>query len=47
MQPDEIQKKLGLTDEGLKKRNYYVQPSIATTGEGLFEGLQWLTQFKI
>lgn len=41
MQPSEIKEKLGLTR--LRERNYYVQPSCATTGDGLAEGLHWLT----
>ncbi|KFB45723.1 hypothetical protein ZHAS_00013741 [Anopheles sinensis] len=40
MKPHEIQAKLGV--EILSDRNYYIQPCCATTGEGLFEGLQWL-----
>ncbi|CAH8846603.1 unnamed protein product [Trichobilharzia szidati] len=41
MKPNEIQERLMLTRmrEG---RLWYVQPSIATTGEGLYEGLTWL-----
>ncbi|KAK7476905.1 hypothetical protein BaRGS_00031844 [Batillaria attramentaria] len=41
MKPHEIQEKLGLTR--IRDRNWYVQPSCATTGDGLFEGLTWLT----
>ncbi|CAI9722870.1 ADP-ribosylation factor 6 [Octopus vulgaris] len=41
MKPHEIQEKLGLTR--LRDRNWYVQPSCATTGDGLYEGLTWLT----
>lgn len=41
MKPHEIQEKLGLTR--IQDRNWYVQPSCATTGDGLFEGLTWLT----
>jgi len=40
MKPHEVQQKLGLTV--LRDRNWYVQPSCATTGDGLSEGLQWL-----
>lgn len=36
MSPAEITDKLGL--HRLRDRNWYVQPSCATTGEGLFEG---------
>lgn len=41
MKPHEIQEKLGLTR--IRDRNWYVQPSCATTGDGLHEGLAWLT----
>lgn len=41
MKPHEIQEKLGLTR--IRDRNWYVQPSCATTGDGLYEGLSWLT----
>ncbi|KAG7162688.1 ADP-ribosylation factor 6-like [Homarus americanus] len=39
--PHEIQEKLGLTR--IRDRNWYVQPCCATTGDGLYEGLTWLT----
>lgn len=41
MKPHEIQEKLGLTR--IRDRNWYVQPSCATSGDGLTEGLSWLT----
>lgn len=41
MKPNEIQDKLGLMR--LRDRNWIVQPSCATLGEGLFEGLTWLS----
>ena len=41
MKPHEIQEKLGLTR--VRDRNWYVQPACATTGDGLYEGLTWLT----
>lgn len=41
IKPHEMQEKLGLTR--LRERNWYVQPSCATTGDGLYEGLTWLT----
>ncbi|KAF4531710.1 hypothetical protein B566_EDAN009352 [Ephemera danica] len=41
MKPYEIQEKLGLTR--IRDRNWYVQPSCATSGDGLYEGLTWLT----
>ncbi|XP_076979759.1 ADP-ribosylation factor 6-like [Tamandua tetradactyla] len=40
MKPHEIQEKLGLTR--IRDRNWYVQPSYATSGDGLYEGLIWL-----
>lgn len=42
MKPQELQDKLGLTR--LRDRNWFVQPSCATSGDGIFEGLQWLSQ---
>eukprot|EP00094_Tigriopus_californicus_P000794 TCALIF_00768-PA protein Name:"Similar to Arf6 ADP-ribosylation factor 6 (Rattus norvegicus)" AED:0.29 eAED:0.29 QI:623/0/0.5/1/0/0.5/2/0/106 len=39
--PNEIQEKLGLTR--IRDRNWFVQPACATTGDGLYEGLTWLT----
>ncbi|GBM78275.1 ADP-ribosylation factor 6 [Araneus ventricosus] len=41
MKPHEVQEKLGLTR--IHDRVWYVQPSCATTGDGLYEGLMWLT----
>lgn len=41
MKPHEIQEKLGLTR--IRDRNWYVQPSCANSGDGLYEGLTWLT----
>ncbi|XP_029211890.2 ADP-ribosylation factor D-like [Acropora millepora] len=41
MKPHEVQEKLGLTR--IRERNWYVQPSCATTGDGLHQGLQWLS----
>jgi ADP-ribosylation factor protein 6 len=41
MKPHEIQEKLGLTR--IRDRNWYVQPACASTGDGLYEGLTWLT----
>lgn len=42
MSPAEVTEKLGL--HRMRDRNWYVHPSNALTGEGLFEGLNWLTQ---
>ena len=41
MKPQEVQEKLGLFR--MRDRNWYVQPACATTGDGLYEGLTWLT----
>ncbi|KAI4459750.1 adp ribosylation factor-related [Holotrichia oblita] len=43
MDSHEVQEKLGLTR--LRDRNWHVQPACATTGEGLREGLNWMTMF--
>lgn len=42
MNPSEITDKLGL--HGLRQRNWYIQATCATTGEGLYEGLDWLSK---
>jgi len=42
MSPAEITDKLGL--HRLRDRNWFVQPSCATTGDGLLDGLSWLNQ---
>jgi ADP-ribosylation factor protein 1 len=41
MNAAEMTDKLGL--HNLKQRNWFIQPCCATTGEGLFEGLDWLS----
>jgi len=41
MKPVEVQEKLSLTK--MRDRQWYVQPSCATSGDGLYEGLTWLT----
>ncbi|KAI5793059.1 ADP-ribosylation factor family-domain-containing protein [Geopyxis carbonaria] len=41
MSPTEVTEKLQLSK--LQERTWYVVPSCATTGEGLFEGLNWLS----
>lgn len=41
MKSHEIKEKLGLTR--IRDRSWYVQPTCATTGDGLDEGLRWLT----
>ncbi|OMJ16609.1 ADP-ribosylation factor 6 [Smittium culicis] len=42
MTPSEVTQSLGL--HLMRDRQWYVHPSCATTGEGLFEGLNWLSQ---
>lgn len=37
----EITEKLGLTN--LRQRTWYIQAACATSGEGLYEGLDWLS----
>ena len=39
---EEITEKLGL--HTLKKKDWFVQSTCATTGDGLQEGLEWLTE---
>jgi small GTP-binding protein len=41
MTATELSKRLGLSR--LKQKNWYIQPCTATTGEGLYEGLDWLS----
>lgn len=43
MTPTEVQEKLQLTRIAGGVRQWSVKPSCATTGEGLFEGLAWLS----
>merc|ERR1712176_1239680 len=40
MSTSEVSEKLGLHD--LRRRQWFVQSACATTGDGLFEGLDWL-----
>lgn len=42
MSPSELTERLGLSM--LHDRLWFVQPSCATTGEGLAAGLQWLSK---
>lgn len=42
LSPQDIKEKLGL--QRMRDRRWYIQPSNALTGDGLFEGLNWLTQ---
>lgn len=42
MSPSEIIEKLGLNS--LRGREWYIQGACATTGEGLYEGIDWLAK---
>ncbi|KAI1318589.1 ADP-ribosylation factor, Arf Arf6 [Mortierella claussenii] len=42
MTPAEVTERLQL--QTMRERPWYVHPSCATTGEGLFEGLNWMSQ---
>ncbi|KAH7105386.1 ARF/SAR [Auriculariales sp. MPI-PUGE-AT-0066] len=41
MNASEITDKLGL--QGLRSRTWYIQAACATSGDGLYEGLEWLS----
>jgi len=41
MSTSEISSALGL--DSMRQRNWFVQPSCACRGDGLYEGLEWLT----
>ena len=41
METAEITDKLGL--HSLRQRGWYIQSTCATTGDGLYEGLDWLS----
>ncbi|XP_065178346.1 ADP-ribosylation factor 4 [Sycon ciliatum] len=41
MNPTELQEKLGLHE--LRNRKWYIQSACATQGQGLYEGLDWLS----
>ena len=41
MPPQDLTDKLGL--HSLRQRAWYVQSTCATTGDGLYEGLDWLS----
>ncbi|GLI58967.1 hypothetical protein VaNZ11_000754 [Volvox africanus] len=43
MNAAEITEKLGL--HGLRHKCWYIQSTCATSGEGLYEGLDWLSQY--
>merc|ERR1712150_346523 len=38
----EVSQKLGLTD--MRNRQWFIQSACATTGDGLYEGLDWLSR---
>jgi len=42
MGASELSEKLGLNN--MRGRHWYIQASCATTGDGLFEGLDWLSK---
>jgi small GTP-binding protein len=42
LSPSQVSKSLAL--ETLSGRNYFVQPACATTGDGLYQGLEWLSK---
>merc|ERR1712240_72470 len=41
LKPSELTEKLGL--QNMRNRNWYIQATCATNGEGLYEGLDWLS----
>ena len=41
MNAPEITEKLGL--QSIRQREWFIQATCATTGDGLFEGLEWLS----
>lgn len=41
MTPQEITDKLGL--HNMRNRKWFIQATCATNGEGLYEGLDWLS----
>jgi ADP-ribosylation factor protein 1 len=41
MNPSEITEKLSL--HSLRNRDWYIQATCATSGDGLYEGLDWLS----
>jgi hypothetical protein len=42
LSPAEVAEKLGLPSE--RRHAWFIQPTSATTGEGLYEGLDWLSR---
>lgn len=45
MKSQEMESRLDLYNGPLRTRNWYVQPSTAVTGDGIYEGLSWLMKF--
>lgn len=45
MKSTEVESRLDLYNGPLRTRNWYVQPSTAVTGDGIYEGLSWLMKF--
>jgi ADP-ribosylation factor protein 1 len=43
MTASEVAEKLELSKLGSGGRKWYIQPTCATTGDGLYEGLEWLS----
>ena len=41
MKVQELQVKLGLHE--VRGKTWFIQPSVATTGDGIYEGLDWLS----
>lgn len=41
MNVNDLTNNLGLT--ALRARSWYIQPTCATSGDGLYEGLDWLS----
>ena len=41
MRPSKVEEKLGLAS--IRNRDWYIQGCNATTGDGLYEGLDWLS----
>ena len=42
MNANEIAEKLGL--HSVRQRDWYIQATCATSGDGLYEGLEWLSK---
>merc|ERR1712125_191715 len=42
MTPGEISKYLGLAE--IRNRHWFIQPTRATTGQGIYEGLEWFSK---